>query len=152
LNIGEAIAQAAQRKRISNKVNTIVLLIDSDLGFVFWLGQTLAEVGYEAIPAKSIPDALKLVAELQLPVALLILRDSLPGAADLIAILQYAQKDLKVILTVEDGDAPKRLNADAQYRRPHQINENSKMGWLQVIQKVLWEQGASVSVPAQGSL
>ncbi len=132
-------------------MNTIVLLVDSDLGFVFWLGQSLAEVGYEVIPAKSVPDALTLIAELQLSVDLLILKDSLPGAADLVPILQYAREDLKVILAVEDGDSPMRLNADAQYRRPDRIDENAKTGWLHVIQRVLWDKGV-VSVPAQGSL
>jgi CheY-like chemotaxis protein len=131
------------------EVNLSVLLVDSDLGFVLWLGRTLAEVGYEVLPAKSVPDALTLIAELQPTVALLILRDSLPGAADLIAILRYAWKDLKVILSVEDVDERLRLNADAQYRTG-QIDENSRTRWLHAIERVLWE-GVTVSAPAQGS-
>ena len=32
-----------------------VLIIDNDLGFIFWLGQILNDVGYAALPAKLRP-------------------------------------------------------------------------------------------------
>jgi hypothetical protein len=34
-----------------------VLIIDNDLGFMFWLGQILSEAGYAVLPAKSAPEA-----------------------------------------------------------------------------------------------
>ncbi|MBZ5653508.1 MAG: hypothetical protein LAO18_23865 [Acidobacteriia bacterium] len=132
-------------------MNKIVLLIDSDLGFVFWLGRTLAEVGYEAFPAKSVPDAFKLLDELQLPVSLLIVRDSLPGIADLIAELRYLQNDLKVILTVEDVNTEIPRHADAQCLRPDSIDKSSKSGWMQLVQKVLYDKRLTMAAPAQRS-
>jgi len=112
-------------------------LIDSDLGFVFWLGRQLDRAGYEAFPARSVPDARRLIAELHLSVGLVILSDSVSGAAGFISDLRHAQKCLKIILLAEDADEENRLGADAQCVKPDRIRENSIAEWLQITQKVL---------------
>jgi len=118
-------------------LKTAVLLIDSDLGFVFWLGRQLDRAGYEAFPARSVPDARRLIAELHLSVGLVILSDSVSGAAGFISDLRHAQKCLKIILLAEDADEENRLGADAQCVKPDRIRENSIAEWLQITQKVL---------------
>src|SRR5260370_6183096 len=45
-----------------------VLIVDRELGFVFWLSQALDEAGYRAFPAKSIPDANNLLLELNIEI------------------------------------------------------------------------------------
>ena len=47
-----------------------VLVIDSDLGFVFWLGRGLDQAGYPSFPAKSVPNAKTLLNELKIAVDL----------------------------------------------------------------------------------
>ncbi|HKE24889.1 MAG TPA: hypothetical protein VKB88_21150 [Bryobacteraceae bacterium] len=42
-----------------------VLIIDGDLGFVFWLGKLLADAGYQALPAKGFSEANALLDEMQ---------------------------------------------------------------------------------------
>ena len=44
-----------------------ILIIDNDLGFLMWLGLSLASRGYLTIPATSCQNALRLVDELQPP-------------------------------------------------------------------------------------
>lgn len=118
-------------------LKTAILLIDTDLGFVFWLGRELDKAGYEAFPAKSIPDALKLIAELHLSVGLVILGGSLPGAANFVSTLRHAQKHLRILSLVEDAGEPNRLAADCTHVRLGNFNENSKTEWLQLIQEIL---------------
>jgi ActR/RegA family two-component response regulator len=118
-------------------VKTAVLLIDCDLGFVFWLGRTLDRGGYEAFPAKSVPDALKLITELNLTVGLVVLNYSLPGAENLITTLRQSQKYSKIILLVDDAAEQVQLDADAKYRKPDGVDENSKAELLQTIGRVL---------------
>ncbi|HEY2019235.1 MAG TPA: hypothetical protein VGH38_37265 [Bryobacteraceae bacterium] len=134
MNIGSPIAQAPNG--VLN-LKTAILLIDRDLGFMFWLGRELDKAGYEAFPAKSVPDALKLIAELHLSVGLVILSDSLPGAANFVSTLRHTQKRLRILSLVEDADEPNRLGADALQVRLDKIRENSRVEWLQLIQKIL---------------
>ena len=117
----------------------VVLVIDSDLGFVFWLGRVLDRSGYEVFPAKSVSDALKLVGRLHLTVHLLIANACLPGVASLIQVLRDVEDSLKVILLEENESGPMCLRADAHCQRPEHIDENSAMGWLRVVQRVVSE-------------
>ena len=59
-----------------------VLIIDSDLGFVFWLGRILQGAGCEVIPAKSSAEASVLLSELSTGVDLLIVDSRLAGVVD----------------------------------------------------------------------
>ena len=115
----------------------VILLIDNDLGFMFWLGQALDRAGYEAFPAKSVSDALKLITELDLSVGLVILDYSSEGAPNLIATLRHNGRHLKVISLVEDTDFPVHPEVDAQWRKPKKFDESSEAEWLQVVRRVL---------------
>ena len=42
-----------------------ILIVDSDLGFVFWLGRALHDAGYEALPAKDVPEATAIIGRSQ---------------------------------------------------------------------------------------
>ena len=101
-----------------------ILVVDCDLGFVFWLGRILDGAGYEAFPARNVPDALKLITELHLSANLIIINYSLSGAATLIATIRRAQKSLKVMALVKDASGPTPPAADAQYCKPRKINED----------------------------
>jgi response regulator RpfG family c-di-GMP phosphodiesterase len=133
------------RAPFSNNVTTTVLVVDDDLGFVFWLGRTLAEIGYEVWPARSVPGALKLIGEFRPSVDLLIVNASLGGTARLIADLRHLQDDLKIISVVEELDHPSRWSTDAQWRKPDHVDYKARLGWLQVIESVLWNENLSLS-------
>ena len=144
ISIGLRIAEAEKRL-----VKTAILLVDSDLGFLFWLGRTLDMAGYEAFPARSIADAETLLSKLHLTVALLVLNFSLPGAATLVATLRGACKPLRVISLVGSGEEPPNgPGVDAVCQKPAVIDENAKAEWLETVRRVL---SGECAYPATGS-
>ena len=58
-----------------------VLIVDEDLGFVFWLGHLLNNAGYQVWPARNGEDAAALMDELGAELDLLIIDPNLRGAA-----------------------------------------------------------------------
>ena len=105
-----------------------ILIIDNDLGFLMWLGLSLASRGYLTIPATSCQNALSLVDELQPPtIDLVMINRALPGASDLVSALRSQHGSLKV-MSIED-----------QVRAPQSRSESE---WLSTILKILREPGA----------
>lgn len=119
-----------------------VLLVDHDLGLVFWLGRLLDEMGYEAYPAKSVRDAFELISKLQLVISLVIVDQSVPEAAFLIKWLRGANKDLKVILTGGNEIPWLPWEADAQCAKPNRFGEGAEDEWNQLIRSVLLQSAA----------
>ena len=107
-------------------MDTSILLIDSDLGLLFWLGRILDHAGYQAFPARSVPDAVALLRELHLTVGVLILNCSLPEAEDLVPTLRRSYRFLKVICL--NGDRHHRCisGTDAVCRKPAGDSANTR--------------------------
>jgi DNA-binding response OmpR family regulator len=75
-----------------------IIVLDSDLGFVFWLAHTLVANGYLAFPATSVPEALRLIQALQAEsVDLVIANPALHGASELLDRLRTRRVSPKVI-------------------------------------------------------
>jgi len=121
-----------------------VLLVDSDLGFAFWLGHALDQAGYEALPARTVADALKLLAELQVTVDLVIVNVAIPATDSLIAALRADQPLLKVIAVY---DAPSLggpfAGADAVRAKPSIVDENTRTEWVEAVKTVFGTRFAS---------
>ena len=120
------------------KRNT-VLIVDGDLGSVFWLGQVLDAAGYESLPAKNLSDARSLLAELQIRVDLLIVRGSIPGAAAFAESLRRLQGCLKTIGLVADNEEMPEPESrmDAWLHKPFVSDEAAKFDYLELIRWVL---------------
>jgi len=114
----------------------VILIVDSDLGFVFWLGHAIDEGGWEALPAKSVTDALSLIGQLQTAVDLLIVNPSLEGIAGLVEKLLELNPNLKVIALLASGEKPV-AGVDACVRKPDRVDESSKLKWQQTIGQLL---------------
>ncbi len=115
-----------------------VLIVDSDLGFVFWLGKALDAHSYTALPAKSVPDAALLIMQLNLTVDVLVIDVALPGAPDFITALHRSQKDVRVIST-QDGDA-KPFNIPgihAVQLKPSAFGASARDEWVNRVDSVL---------------
>jgi hypothetical protein len=84
-------------------MQTDVLIIDSDLGFVFWLGHAFDEAGYRAFPARNVSDAMTLARELDIEPGLVIMGDAQPGAGKLIARWRTRHPELRVVWLTENG-------------------------------------------------
>jgi DNA-binding response OmpR family regulator len=122
------------------KRNTI-LIVDSDLGSVFWLGQTLDAGGYEALPAKNVPDAESLIAESHSLIDLLIVRTSIPGVACFVEQLRESRGDLKTIGLLDENEGPSSLELQVEgwLVKPLLTTEMAKLEYLELIGEVLAE-------------
>jgi DNA-binding NtrC family response regulator len=115
-----------------------VLIIDPDLGFVFWLGQILLSNGYDAFPAKGVPEANTLLGELGVEVHLLIINSSLAGAPNLVDELRRSTADLKVLVVA--GDAASHIrqipSPDAILRKPLHTDRVASSVWLRSVEEL----------------
>ena len=117
-----------------------VLIVDPELGFVFWLGQALDRAGYQALPAKSCEDAADLLKQLNVEIHLLIVGHSLPGAAAFTDALRRGQGHLKVIAVIGDGEEPSAPfpGANASQLMLSAVDETSEIEWLETIEDVFF--------------
>jgi response regulator RpfG family c-di-GMP phosphodiesterase len=115
-----------------------VLILDDDLGFVFWLGHLLDATGYSALPAKSVPDAALLLLQLDAKIDLVVINLALAGAIDFLAALHRSQRDIRVVGILDDPvEATGLRGVNTVRSRPSVLNEPAKVEWLQCVQHIL---------------
>jgi DNA-binding NarL/FixJ family response regulator len=121
-----------------------ILIIDDDLGFVFWLGPVLAHAGYEVLPAKGFSDASTLLSELNAKIDLLIVNPSLPGVADFVSALRRSRPNAKILFALDnDQPAGPIQNADIIARKLLQQDAAAATLWLRVVEQALGQQGSA---------
>ena len=88
-----------------------ILILDNDLGFAFWLGQTLSAPHCTALPALNVAEAIALIGHFKLKIDFLIMNPALPGAVEFTRALRKEHKQLRVAsLAPEIGDGDSRRN------------------------------------------
>jgi hypothetical protein len=133
-----------------NPVETI-LLVDDDLGFVFWLGRVLDDAGYVAFPAKSVVDASSLIVQCQLVVDLLIINSALAGASAFVKELRNSRPALEVLGVVDQTGPGGNLGYPAvTVPKPETSDSESELELLANVEQLLMRsrQGKSYSNPA----
>ena len=115
-----------------------VLLVDSDLGFVFWLGHTLDFAGYCAIPAKSTVTATELVKYHNVTADILIIDPLLPGVMPFISALRN-RKPIKVIgsVDVERREYMHTSDFDLIRARPKVFTDSACAQWMESVESLL---------------
>jgi DNA-binding response OmpR family regulator len=114
-----------------------ILILESDLGFIFWLGAALGAANYQPWPACAASDAIDLVGKAGITIDLLIIDPSLRGVSKLMTVLRRSQPDLKVIAL--GAEATNKLpNVDAWRLKPSPTQEPAKQEqeWLEVVKDV----------------
>jgi len=110
-----------------------ILIVDDDLGFLFWLGAVLTAADYQPWPACSVSDAIGGVSRKSMVrIDLLIVNPSLAGVSKLIALLRRTQAGLKVMaLGPQDKTALPSVNA----WRPKsgRSDDSAKREWARAI-------------------
>jgi DNA-binding response OmpR family regulator len=92
---------------VNNRADPVksILILDDDLGFVFWLGQTLDAAGYDSLPAKGVPEAIELLAQFRLRIDVLIARCTLPHVAEFAnALRSFEGEHLSTIALLDRDD------------------------------------------------
>jgi hypothetical protein len=122
-----------------------VLIVDEDLGFVFWLGRLLTETGYQAWPARSGVEAAVLLSEIGLRPDLLVINPDSEGAAAFVED-QRRRADFKTI-AIQVPDAQRQEAAsiggiDAALVKPGRHNELNAFEWTGVVDSLMmkWTQ------------
>lgn len=112
-----------------------ILIVDRDLGFVFWLGQILDAAGYVAVPAKGVVDAAEIVATLRLPVDVLIAPPAERGIREFVEKLRFSSADLQVVALATEEDPAWAMPPPgaAWKRRPRRRDEATKSEWLDLL-------------------
>jgi hypothetical protein len=117
-----------------------VMIVDDDLGFVWWLGEIFSDAGCRALPALSCGDAVVLAKRLGFEPDLIILNPNLRGASKMLK--NYVQTNpLLKIVTI--GPPLKRLGSihrgHAILERPSPSDLFLRRDWLVKLQKLVWQ-------------
>jgi len=115
---------------------TTVLILDNDPGFLFWLGTLLGESGYQSLPALNVVEALSLTQQFKVKIDLLIVDPLQTGVADFINSLRLSQGRVKV-LAASDQQGIDLPVLNASIRKPDQFDENTLMGWISTVERLL---------------
>lgn len=115
-----------------------ILLVDDDLGFVFWLGRLLDGAGYAAFPAKNIEDGRALVAQCRLPVDLLIINAAAIGLAAFVKELRISRPALEVIVVDGRGFSDANIAQGIfSLPKPERFDAGCREELLEIVESVL---------------
>lgn len=109
-----------------------LLIVDGDVGFLWWLGDIFTEEGYHVIPALNCSQALAAVDEFHIQVDLLVVNPALHGVARLVTALDIPGRELRTVLIREGliGFKYPGFRYDASLTRPSSWEPISKTDWL----------------------
>lgn len=124
-----------------------VWIVDDDLGFVWWLGEILSEIGCRAVPALSCADAVALIRKLELEPDLIVLNPYLSGTAALLQRRPRAKSPPKIItIGAPSSGLPGSTHVGATLERPSVSVPISRPEWLKKIRKLLKEAEIAAAV------
>ena len=112
-----------------------ILIVDNDLGFIFWLGAALIGAGYQAWPATSRSEAISVASRKPLArLDLLIVNVSLPAASKIIAHFRGTQSQLKVMALGPQG---KSLHGVKPWQpTPGLSDDSARQEWVRVVKQM----------------
>jgi hypothetical protein len=125
--------------RLGVKSVKTVLILDADVGFVFWCGRLLTAAGYRAMAAVSVPEAITLTAELNLELDLLIVSPTISGAPGFVDRLRQTQKHVSVLAAIQSlAELEGRfLEVEAIKVKPTVGGEDEEFRWRTAVQLLL---------------
>jgi DNA-binding response OmpR family regulator len=113
-----------------------VLIVDDNVGFLFWLGEILAGANYQPWPACSAADASKMLRTRHLAqLDLLVVNPSLRGATAFIARLRRNRPTLKVLAVDPLNDTQVR-GVNAWHARPNRADVTARQQWLREVERI----------------
>ena len=83
---------------------TTVLIVDDDLGFLWWLGDILGNSGCTVVPALSCQQAVTFMKELSVNLDLIFVNPGLSGVSSMLESLTAGQNKIKVIEVPRSAD------------------------------------------------
>ena len=129
---------AVTRER-SSRVGRTILIVDNDLGFLYWLGCTLSGAGYLPLPALNCEEAIHLVRRLDVRIDLLVIDSGMPGAGELAMGLGRACEHLKIIAVAGSRKEPVTELSAVEMPRVRRACEEAGLAshWVQTVRGVI---------------
>lgn len=119
-------------------VQPVVLIVDQDLGFVCWLGELLTQAGYQALPALNSRDAVRIAADLTLPIDVAIVDPRLRGVSKAIKTVRAQYPSLRTIaIGPSRTDAIGAIGAQDTLARPSGSARVSRQEYLRTVRGIL---------------
>jgi hypothetical protein len=114
-----------------------ILIVDGQLGFVFWLGQALDRAGFVCWPAKSVADARALFRQMGVEIGLLLIDTSMAGASSLSHEVLELQGHLRVIgLYASNEEIPRNgSSVDSWLQRPPNRSVGASLDFVEAVRK-----------------
>lgn len=117
---------------------TAILIVDNDLGFVFWLGHLLDAEGFSAYPARTVPDAALLILQFDLSPDLLVINPELPSAQELISSLHRLNGRICVIAVGNSSANLEHFPGIHKYiPKAPQFDNSAGETWIHLIHEAL---------------
>jgi len=123
-----------RRFQAGSTTTETILIIDSDLGFVFWLGQLLDQAGYEALPAKSVADAAELLSHWGGSLDVVIVSPNVSDSKEFAAHLRAVNPNLWVISLADRDNAGSPAVADFVCVRSRDAEAQAQ--WLGILANI----------------
>jgi hypothetical protein len=118
----------------------VVLIVASDLGFMCWLGLTLNAAGLDALPAKRVSDAKKLIHDFNLHVDVLVIDPQIEGAEKFAESLQRSPHHARTI-AVAAGTDPNSVLAAPPFELwkplPGRSDPRAAVDWVHTVESQL---------------
>jgi len=114
-----------------------VLIVDEDIGFLWWLGEIFREIGFKCFPALNAADAVGIARTPAANVTLLVLDPHLPGAQLVLDAVARGSVPKIILLADQDSRNTSGFAADAVLLRPSKADSLSRSEWVMRIRKLL---------------
>lgn len=115
----------------------VVLIVDEDLGFVWWLGQIFSQAGCQVVPTLNAGQMVSLTQDLNLKVDLIVVNPELSGVPEMIRTLSTSRPPKIVAIRNHNTDVGSSLHADATLERPSGWGPVSEKEWLECVRRLV---------------
>jgi two-component SAPR family response regulator len=115
----------------------VVLIVDEDLGFVWWLGQIFSQAGCQVVPALNSEQTDSLARDLNLKVDVIVVNPELKGVSKVIGALSSTRHPKIVAIRNHNSGVACALKADATLERPSGWGPVSEQEWLGCVRRLV---------------
>ena len=126
------------------------LIVDDDVGLLFWFGEIFARAGWNAVPALNCRQAVSLAAMWDSYIDLVVVNPALGGISEMIETLSRVHRPKVVIL--RDPDSEAAIPADATIDRPDLATAASRTRSAERLRRILKRIGLGLEIEPDGQI
>jgi hypothetical protein len=115
----------------------VVLIVDEDLGFVWWLGQIFSQAGCQVVPTLNSQQTVSVTRGLNLKPDVVVVNPELAGVSEMLQTLSSEQSPKIVAIRNHNSGVRGGLHADATLERPSGWGPVSEKEWLGNVRRLV---------------